>query len=261
MPGTLGQTAASRLSAREREVAQLVADGLSNKDVAQKLFLSERTVEGHVASICNKLGFHSRVQIAAWVTRGGDALPRTASQFSVSIRRDALPPWWVLALMAIGAPLPVTAAIVQWSQPPVVGVAAVPVDLLITLAAAAFIAVPAICLVGLATGRQWVKPVAVSGLLASGSLVLAVGSATLVIAELIGKTFRPADAFETVYAVAMVPLLVVHVLAASAVARQHPWAKWLVTTACIVWIARFGYGLSLSVLVLWLLWLQPEEAS
>lgn len=261
MPGTLGQTAVSRLSGREREVAGLVAEGLTNKEVAQKLFLSERTVEGHVASICNKLGFHSRVQIAAWVTRqSGSALPGAPGQISIALQRDTLPPWWALALMAIGAPLPVAAAIFQWSQPAVLSVAAVPADLLVTVAAAAFIAVPGICLVGLATGRDWVRPVAVGGLLATGSLVLAVGSATLVVTELTGKAFRPADSFETVYAVATIPLLLVHGFAAWAVARSHLLAKWLVTIACLVWIARFGYGLSLCVLVLWLLWLQPEEA-
>jgi predicted ATPase/DNA-binding CsgD family transcriptional regulator len=56
------------LGRREREVAALIADGLSNKEIATRLFLSERTVETHVYNILNKLGFNSRVNIASWVT-------------------------------------------------------------------------------------------------------------------------------------------------------------------------------------------------
>ncbi|HEX6350729.1 MAG TPA: LuxR C-terminal-related transcriptional regulator [Candidatus Dormibacteraeota bacterium] len=56
------------LSRREVEVAELVARGLSNKGIAGKLFLSERTVESHVKNICDKLGFNSRAQVAAWLT-------------------------------------------------------------------------------------------------------------------------------------------------------------------------------------------------
>lgn len=57
----------SRLTAREREVAALVSQGLSNRDIAARLVISERTAEGHVEQVRNKLGFHSRSQIAAWV--------------------------------------------------------------------------------------------------------------------------------------------------------------------------------------------------
>jgi DNA-binding CsgD family transcriptional regulator len=56
------------LGKREQEVAQLIADGLSNKEIASRLFLSERTVETHVYNILNKLGFSSRVNIASWVS-------------------------------------------------------------------------------------------------------------------------------------------------------------------------------------------------
>jgi ATP/maltotriose-dependent transcriptional regulator MalT len=56
-----------RLSRREVQVAGLVREGLSNRVIAERLFLSERTVEGHVASVLNKLGVNTRAQIAAWV--------------------------------------------------------------------------------------------------------------------------------------------------------------------------------------------------
>lgn len=54
------------LTAREREVARLVAEGQSNRNIAGNLVVSERTVESHVTNILMKLGFTSRAQIAAW---------------------------------------------------------------------------------------------------------------------------------------------------------------------------------------------------
>ncbi|WP_327099004.1 protein kinase [Nocardia vinacea] len=56
-----------RLTKRERQVAELIAQGLSNKQIAAKLVVSQRTAEGHVEHILAKLGFTSRAQIAAWV--------------------------------------------------------------------------------------------------------------------------------------------------------------------------------------------------
>jgi predicted ATPase/DNA-binding CsgD family transcriptional regulator len=56
------------LTRREREVADLVAQGLSNKEVAGRLVISQRTAESHVEHILDKLGFTSRAQVAAWVT-------------------------------------------------------------------------------------------------------------------------------------------------------------------------------------------------
>ncbi len=55
------------LAKREFDVARLIADGLSNKQIGARLFISERTVDSHVRSILNKLGFNSRAQIAGWV--------------------------------------------------------------------------------------------------------------------------------------------------------------------------------------------------
>ena len=54
------------LGTREEEVGTLVAQGLSNKDIAARLFLSVRTVETHVHHLLNKLGVNSRTQIAVW---------------------------------------------------------------------------------------------------------------------------------------------------------------------------------------------------
>ncbi len=62
-----GNASAGLLGKREADVARLVADGLTNKQVGARLFISERTVDSHVRSILNKLGFNSRAQIAAWM--------------------------------------------------------------------------------------------------------------------------------------------------------------------------------------------------
>ncbi len=62
------------LTEREGEVASLVALGRSNREIAEALFLSERTVAVHVANILVKLGFSSRTQIAVWAAARGLAL-------------------------------------------------------------------------------------------------------------------------------------------------------------------------------------------
>jgi len=61
-----------KLSRRETEVARLVAEGLTNRLIADRLFISERTAEYHVEQIRNKLGFHSRHEIAAWLASQSD---------------------------------------------------------------------------------------------------------------------------------------------------------------------------------------------
>ena len=54
------------LTRRELEIAVMVAQGMSNRQMAQRLVITVRTVEGHVENIRSKLGFHSRTQIAGW---------------------------------------------------------------------------------------------------------------------------------------------------------------------------------------------------
>lgn len=61
----------SKLTKREHEVALLVAQGLTNREIAATLFIAERTAESHVEQIRGKLGLHSRVQVAAWVAADG----------------------------------------------------------------------------------------------------------------------------------------------------------------------------------------------
>ena len=63
---------AGLLAKREAEVARLVADGLSNKEIGARLFISEHTVDSHVRSILNKLGVNSRAQIAAWMASSNE---------------------------------------------------------------------------------------------------------------------------------------------------------------------------------------------
>ena len=55
------------LSRRERQVAELVAEGLTNRAIAAKLVISQRTAQGHVERILSKLGYTSRTQIATWL--------------------------------------------------------------------------------------------------------------------------------------------------------------------------------------------------
>jgi DNA-binding NarL/FixJ family response regulator len=65
------KAAAGGLTRREREVALLIAQGCTNRTIAETLILGERTVEDYVANILAKLNFSSRSQIAAWVIESG----------------------------------------------------------------------------------------------------------------------------------------------------------------------------------------------
>jgi predicted ATPase/DNA-binding NarL/FixJ family response regulator len=61
------EVAPSPLTRREGEIANLIAQGMSNKEIAANLVIAQRTAEGHVEKILLKLGFNSRAQVARWV--------------------------------------------------------------------------------------------------------------------------------------------------------------------------------------------------
>ena len=64
----LGQAPAEPLTPRERQVAALVAQGRTNREIAARLYLSERTAQNHVQHILTKLDLSNRSQIAVWIT-------------------------------------------------------------------------------------------------------------------------------------------------------------------------------------------------
>ncbi|MRH87782.1 protein kinase [Nocardia sp. SYP-A9097] len=66
-PADTPRPGATTLTKRERQVADLVAEGLTNKQIAAQLVIAPRTVDAHVEHILAKLGFNSRAQIAAWI--------------------------------------------------------------------------------------------------------------------------------------------------------------------------------------------------
>jgi DNA-binding NarL/FixJ family response regulator len=59
------------VTAREREVLSLLAEGLSNRQIAERLVVSEHTVHRHVTNILRKLGLPSRTAAAAYAVRAG----------------------------------------------------------------------------------------------------------------------------------------------------------------------------------------------
>jgi non-specific serine/threonine protein kinase len=76
MPRSAATTSTdSPLTRREREIAELVGQGLSNRDIAAELVISKRTADSHVEHILTKLGFSSRTQIATWVTAQAASSP------------------------------------------------------------------------------------------------------------------------------------------------------------------------------------------
>jgi ATP/maltotriose-dependent transcriptional regulator MalT len=84
-----GRPAGGSLSDRERQVAELVAQGLSNSDVAARLFISHRTVTTHLERIYRRLGFSSRAELSRYVAASADPGLRTATDTgSVATRTD-----------------------------------------------------------------------------------------------------------------------------------------------------------------------------
>jgi DNA-binding NarL/FixJ family response regulator len=68
---------AVRMTKREREIMNLIAEGMSNKEIAQRLSIATYTVKSHVHNILEKLALHSRLQIAAYTHKTGAAPPPT----------------------------------------------------------------------------------------------------------------------------------------------------------------------------------------
>ncbi|MGH3436954.1 MAG: response regulator [Sciscionella sp.] len=64
-----GDAELATLTARERKVLELLGEGLSNREIAQRLFLAEKTVKNYVTSVLSKLGMERRTQAVAWVAR------------------------------------------------------------------------------------------------------------------------------------------------------------------------------------------------
>jgi DNA-binding NarL/FixJ family response regulator len=62
-----------RMTRREREVIELIGEGLSNKEIAQRLNIAAHTVKSHVRNVMEKLALHTRLQIAAFARREGRA--------------------------------------------------------------------------------------------------------------------------------------------------------------------------------------------
>jgi DNA-binding NarL/FixJ family response regulator len=75
VPGTASASAAGGLSERELDVVRLVAQGLSNAEIAARLYLSEATVKSHIARTLAKLGLRDRVQIAVYAYEHGIVRP------------------------------------------------------------------------------------------------------------------------------------------------------------------------------------------
>jgi DNA-binding CsgD family transcriptional regulator len=69
VPVPADNLSAGPLTRREREIAELVTQGLGNREIAEQLVLAKRTVDSHIEHIFSKLGFTSRTQLAAWVSR------------------------------------------------------------------------------------------------------------------------------------------------------------------------------------------------
>jgi non-specific serine/threonine protein kinase len=68
--GPAASAASAVLTRREHQIAELVADGLSNREIADHLVISKRTVDAHLDHIFSKLGVSSRVQLATWLKPG-----------------------------------------------------------------------------------------------------------------------------------------------------------------------------------------------
>jgi DNA-binding NarL/FixJ family response regulator len=73
-PPAAATTALEELTPREQEILQLIAQGASNREIAQQLYIAEKTVKNHVTNILSRLGLRDRTQAAVWLhTHNRDA--------------------------------------------------------------------------------------------------------------------------------------------------------------------------------------------
>jgi DNA-binding NarL/FixJ family response regulator len=70
--GRRGAKAAVRMTAREREVIASIADGMGNKEIADRLHIATHTVKSHVHNILEKLALHTRLEVAAYAHEEGE---------------------------------------------------------------------------------------------------------------------------------------------------------------------------------------------
>ena len=78
------------MSKREREIASLAAQGLSNREIADRLVVSPRTVEGHIYRACTKLGLSDRKGLASLIRNAGTAINVDSAQRCHANRRVGL---------------------------------------------------------------------------------------------------------------------------------------------------------------------------
>jgi non-specific serine/threonine protein kinase len=97
-----GDAPGGPLTPREAEVAALVATGLSNREIAARLVITERTAENHVAHILARLGFRTRVQIAAWATARGLVPQQVSAALHPKAGRTRTSTWSSPGLSGIG---------------------------------------------------------------------------------------------------------------------------------------------------------------
>jgi DNA-binding CsgD family transcriptional regulator/sugar lactone lactonase YvrE len=112
--------ATHRLSRRELEVSRLVAEGLTNREIAARLFVSERTVDGHLEHVREKLGVNTRAQVAAWVVRQVEAAQvpaQAASHVRRRLRWRAIPRRWLWAAAVVLVVIE-AAVVIAVVQPP-----------------------------------------------------------------------------------------------------------------------------------------------
>lgn len=107
------------LSRREIEVAALVAEGLTNRAIAERMFISERTVDGHLEHIREKLGFTTRTQVATWFVAHDQ--PALAPPTAPAVTRSARKLTWLLPTAAVAVVALVAGAVLYERMTPTAG--------------------------------------------------------------------------------------------------------------------------------------------